>query len=81
MRVHYENNAPFLVAEKLEREVEVSHWGNVAITDKIWLKHNGAKLKGPFSRFDYQRQDTGPFITDWIMNLPLLAQVLLYFNG
>ena len=45
VRIHYENNSPFLVVEQLEREVEVSHWGNVAITDKIWLKHAGAQLK------------------------------------
>ena len=45
VRVHYENNSPFLVVEQLEREVEISHWGNVAITDKIWLKHAGAQLK------------------------------------
>ena len=56
VRVHYENNAPFLVAERVEREIEVSHWGNVAVTDKIWLKHNGASLTGPFSRFDYQER-------------------------
>jgi len=78
VRVHYENNSPFLVAEKLEREVEVSHWGNVAITDKLWFKHAGAKLKGPFSRFDFQRQDTGPFITNWVMNLPLAAVDVSY---
>ena len=48
VRVHYENNSPFLVVEQLEREVEVSHWGNVAITDKIWLKHAGAQLKVTF---------------------------------
>ena len=73
VRVHFENNSPFLVAEKVEREVEISHWGNVAITDKIWLRHNGASLKGPFSRFDYQRQDNGPFIADWKMTLPVEA--------
>ena len=78
VRVHYENNSPFLVAEKLEREVEVSHWGNVAITDKLWFKHAGAKLKGPFSRFDFQRQDSGPFITNWVMNLPLAAVDVSY---
>merc|ERR1712176_217818 len=78
VRVHFENNSPFLVAEKVEREVEISHWGNVAITDKIWLRHNGASLKGPFSRFDYQRQDNGPFIADWKMTLPVEASDVYY---
>jgi len=78
VRVHYENNSPFLVVEQLEREVEVSHWGNVAITDKIWLKHAGAQLKGPFSRFDFQRQNDGPFVTDWTMRLPMEASDVYY---
>jgi len=78
VRVHFENNSPFLVAEKVEREVEISHWGNVAITDKIWLRHNGASLKGPFSRFDYQRQDNGPFVADWKMTLPVEASDVYY---
>jgi len=78
VRIHYENNSPFLVVEQLEREVEVSHWGNVAITDKIWLKHAGAQLKGPFSRFDFQRQQDGPFVTDWVMRLPMEASDVYY---
>lgn len=77
-RVHFENNAPFLVAERLEREVEVSHWGNVAVTDKVWVKHTGATLKGSFSRFDFQRQDIGPFITEWTTILPLEAKDVYY---
>lgn len=50
VRVHFENNSPFLVAERVEREIEISHWGNVAVTDKIWLKHNGAVLKVGYER-------------------------------
>merc|ERR1712048_511085 len=78
VRVHFENNSPFLVAEKVEREIEISHWGNIAVTDKIWVKHNGASLKGPFSRFDFQRQDSGPYITEWKMTLPLEATDVYY---
>jgi len=78
VRVHFENNNSFLVAERVEREIEVSHWGNVAITDKIWLRHNGAILKGPFSRFDYQRQDSGPFVAKWKMTLPAEAADVYY---
>lgn len=54
--IHYENNSPFLIASKLERKIEVSHWGNIAIEEEITLEHTGAKLKGPFSRYDYQRE-------------------------
>lgn len=56
IEIHYENNSPFLVASLLERRIEVSHWGNVAVEEDITLEHTGAKLKGPFSRYDYQRE-------------------------
>lgn len=56
IEIHYENNSPFLIASKLERKIEVSHWGNIAVEEEITLEHTGAKLKGPFSRYDYQRE-------------------------
>lgn len=56
LTVHYENNSPFLTVTKLERTIEVSHWGNIAVEEKIEIVHTGAKLKGSFSRFDYQRE-------------------------
>lgn len=43
--VHYENNAPFLTITKLERTIEVSHWGNIAVEEHIDILHTGAKLK------------------------------------
>jgi len=57
--VHYENNSPFLTVTEMTRVVEVSHWGNVAVEEDIDMRHTGAKLKGPFSRYDYQRA-SGP---------------------
>ncbi|KAL5705993.1 Dolichyl-diphosphooligosaccharide--protein glycosyltransferase subunit 1A [Ranunculus cassubicifolius] len=52
--VHYENNNPFGVVKELVREIEVSHWGNVQITEHYELVHGGAQSKGGFSRLDYQ---------------------------
>ena len=43
--VHCENNNPFLTITKLERTIEVSHWGNVAVEEHIEILHTGAKLK------------------------------------
>lgn len=57
--VHFENNSPFITATKLVRIVEISHWGNLAIEEHFDVKHDGAKLKGSFSRFDFQRNPTG----------------------
>ena len=55
MRVHFENNSPFLVVDRLERVVEISHWGNIAVEESLQMTHTGALLKGSFSRFDFQR--------------------------
>jgi len=48
--VHFEYNKPILVAQKLVREIEISHWGNVQITEHYNLIHGGAVLKGRCSR-------------------------------
>jgi hypothetical protein len=50
--VHLENNSPFAVVEELLREVEISHWGNLQITEHYKLVHAGARHKGVFSRLE-----------------------------
>jgi len=59
LKVHEENNTPFLTVTGMDRVIEVSHWGNIAVEEHIDIMHTGAKLKGSFSRFDYQRQQDG----------------------
>merc|ERR1712223_1934647 len=59
MSVHYENNSPFLVVTHMERVVELSMWGNIAIEETIDARHNGAVLKGSFSRYEFQRENSG----------------------
>lgn len=59
MTIHYENNAPFLSIQEMERAIEVSHWGNIAVEETLTLVHTGAKLKGAFSRYDLQRNPAG----------------------
>ena len=48
--VHFENNNPFAVVEELVREVEISHWGSLTITEQYTVVHAGARHKGVFSR-------------------------------
>ncbi|XP_065175299.1 dolichyl-diphosphooligosaccharide--protein glycosyltransferase subunit 1-like [Sycon ciliatum] len=55
LSLHYENNAPYLSIRDLDRKIEISHWGNVAVEETIDMVHAGAKLKGSFSRLDFQR--------------------------
>ncbi|XP_061999986.1 dolichyl-diphosphooligosaccharide--protein glycosyltransferase subunit 1B [Rosa rugosa] len=57
--VHFENNSPFAVVEELVREVEISHWGSLQITEHYTLAHAGARHKGVFSRVDYQGRSSG----------------------
>ncbi|XP_046961692.1 dolichyl-diphosphooligosaccharide--protein glycosyltransferase subunit 1 [Vanessa cardui] len=61
LNIHYKNNSPFLTVTRLARLIEVSHWGNIAIEETVEIEHTGAKLKGPFSRYDYQQDHhSGP---------------------
>lgn len=48
---HFENNNPFAVVEELVREVEISHWGSLQITEHYKLVNAGARHKGVFSRY------------------------------
>jgi len=59
MHVHFENGRPFITVNSLVKEIEISHWGNIAVEESYDLQHDGAKLKGTFSRFDYQRTPAG----------------------
>ena len=65
MLVHSVNNKPFAKFTSMVREVEVSHWGNVAVEETYELEHAGAILSGGFSRFDHQMRrntaDTASF--------------------
>ncbi|KAJ8258626.1 hypothetical protein COCON_G00176380 [Conger conger] len=80
MKIHYENNNPFLTISSITRTIEVSHWGNIAVEETIDLRHTGAVLKGPFSRYDYQRQsDSGiSSVKSFKTILPASAQDVYY---
>ncbi len=57
--MHYENNNPFLVVTRMERTVELSMWGNIAVEEVVDVRHSGALLKGSFSRYEFQRENSG----------------------
>lgn len=66
--VHFENNHPFAVVEELEREIEISHWGSVQVTEHYKLAHAGAKHKGVFSRLGYKEIDRTSMIYLKVLN-------------
>ncbi|KAM7347260.1 dolichyl-diphosphooligosaccharide--protein glycosyltransferase subunit 1 [Cochliomyia hominivorax] len=53
--IHYENQNPFMTVNRLERTIQISHWGNIAVEENIQITHSGAKLKGSFSRYEFQK--------------------------
>ncbi|CAM1324160.1 RPN1 (predicted), partial [Pycnogonum litorale] len=59
LKIHNENNNQFLSVTKLERIIEISHWGNIAVEETIHVRHDGAVLKGSFSRYEYQTEHSG----------------------
>ncbi len=76
MKVHFTNNKPYVVVTSVEKVIEVSHWGNLAIEEHYDLRHDGAQLKGPFSRFDYSKnpyQMAPSSFRDLTAKLPLHA--------
>ncbi|KAK3674553.1 dolichyl-diphosphooligosaccharide--protein glycosyltransferase subunit 1 [Recurvomyces mirabilis] len=52
--VRYDFTKPLVHGKLLERDVEVSHWGNnVAFEERHWLTNRAATLKNHFSRVTY----------------------------
>ena len=39
--IHFENNGPFLTVASLDRLIEISHWGNIAVEEHVHVKHTG----------------------------------------
>ncbi|PPD73789.1 hypothetical protein GOBAR_DD29283 [Gossypium barbadense] len=73
IHVHFENNSPFAVVEELVQEIEISHWGNIQVTEHYKLIHAGARHKGVFSRVDYQSRQSSNVSSFMIMHLHLKA--------
>ncbi|CAG9311489.1 unnamed protein product [Blepharisma stoltei] len=52
LQLHFENSNPLPYFTRVERQIEVSHWGNIAISEFYNIINRGAELKGEFSRVD-----------------------------
>mmetsp|Transcript_16580 Transcript_16580/g.24733 ORF Transcript_16580/g.24733 Transcript_16580/m.24733 type:complete len:475 (+) Transcript_16580:52-1476(+) len=80
MRFHYENQSPHSVITNLHRDIEVSHWGNVAVEQHFDIEHQGAKLVGEFSRLDFQMNPYAHahVVGGWNFVLPKQAHDVYY---
>jgi len=77
--IHAENNNPMLVVSNLIRVIELSMWGNIAIEESVDVKHNGAQLKGSFSRYEFQRESSGvSSVKNFKTLLPAAAKDVYY---
>lgn len=84
LTIHYENNSPFVAVTELSRHVEVSSWANnINIINEIKVAHIGAKLKGPFSRFEYQRDHSNGIssVRGFNVELPKLSSDIYFRDG
>lgn len=54
---HGVNNSPQVLFSEVERIIEVSHWGNIAVVEFYKLKNVGPELKGEFSRVQFSSQN------------------------
>ena len=45
LNVHFENKNKFFTVTRLERVIEISHWGNITIEEIIDLLHTEVLLK------------------------------------
>ncbi len=78
LMIHYQNNAPFAKAATAIREIEVSHWGNVAFEEFMEVQHAGARLKGGFSRYDFMHQKNPASFQGLVALLPHGARNIYY---
>ncbi|KAJ9589559.1 hypothetical protein L9F63_017247 [Diploptera punctata] len=82
LTIHYLNNGHFIVITNLERTIEVSHWGNIAVEEIVELHHTGALLKGSFSRIAYnqilRKPESDSSIPSYITILPASAKDIYY---
>lgn len=80
-RIKFVLNVHFVQSSRTKRYVEISHWGNIYVSDEYYLHNRGAKFRGAFSTIDFNkgRKDTGK--TAWRrqdIKLPYNAWGLFY---
>ncbi|KAG9238699.1 Ribophorin I [Amylocarpus encephaloides] len=57
VKVRYEFTKPLIHVSRLERDIEVSHWGgNVAFEERYVMTNRAANLSKPFSRVEWASQ-------------------------
>lgn len=53
VKLHYEHSVSLPYFSYVERQIEISHWGNIAVNEFYAIENRGAALKGEFNRVDF----------------------------
>lgn len=84
VRVRYEFTKPLIHVSKLERDIEVSHWGgNIAFEERYTLTNRAANLSTQFSRVQWAAQQyySPPTTAIKDLNFPLkVGSLTPYFT-
>lgn len=79
VRIHYENNSPFLKIIHLERSIKLSHWGYIHVEDRVTVKNDAAIFKGGFNRILTEYQSFhGTLVSSFTSTLPAEAFDIYY---
>ncbi|KAK2879380.1 hypothetical protein FQN49_000948 [Arthroderma sp. PD_2] len=72
--VRYEYTRPIVTCTRLERDIEISHWGgNLATEDRFWFRNDAAKLSKQFSRVEWTKKQfhNAPSVALNLIRVPL----------
>lgn len=84
VKIHYENNSPFISVTNLQRSIKLSPWrGSIDVVNAVSVHHYGAKMKGPFKRLNYQRDpsDGMSSVKNLVAELPKTASNIFFRDG
>jgi len=83
--IHYKLKDRLIHFEKIDRTIEVSHWGHkVSFKEDLILHHDGSQLKNNFNRVAFQKTqfytDTPSSVKDMIFVLPPKAEDIFFVD-
>jgi oligosaccharyltransferase complex subunit alpha (ribophorin I) len=74
LQVHFENSKAALTVPTLTREFQISHWlGEISVQEDFFLRNDGARLKGQFSRLQHQQT------VNYHASVPIVKQLSFKF--
>lgn len=72
IKIHYINSSPFLAITNFKRNIYISQWSSIQVTEEITIMHTGARFIGPFERSFTAANDSQ--ISLFIAKLPYEAE-------